>query len=1427
MPLKAKTKKVPLNCLLSAIPIFLSILFLSITSNAELKIESVYPTLGVMGQDLEVEVAGTGFDVNTRVSMYLDSGNQMMLVGSLHTGFCTYDVFVSGSYAYVVDFLYGFKVVDISDSSDPQIIGSVNTPGNAASVFVSGSYAYVTEWGNGLQVIDISDPSSPQIIGTVGLPSDGWDVFVSGSYAYVADYQSGLQVIDISDPSSPQIIGSVDTPDYAHEVFVSGSYAYVADRYYGLQVIDISDPSSPQVIGYVDTPGDAQGVFVSGSYAYVGDARERLPSGGGLHVIDISDPSSPQIIGSVNTSSDALDVFVSGSYAYVADWAGGLQVIDVSDPSNPQIIGSVDMPPEAQRVFVSGSHAYVADRFNGLQVIDISNPKNSQIMGSVDTVANALDVFLSGSYAYVTDSSGYLYVIDISDPSSPQIIGSVKTPGQGLRVFVSGSYAYVAADGGYLQVFDISNPVNPKLTASVSAPGDCAAYDIFVSENYAYMADRFNGLHVIDISDPSSPQIMGSVNTPYTPWGVFVSGSYAYVADISTNIPNGLQVINISDPSSPQIIGSVDLPIGAHDVSVSGSYAYVANRDAGLQVIDISDPLSPKIIGSVGTPGVAQGVFVSDDYAYVADGNSGLQMIDISDPSNPRIIGSVDTCNATGVFISGDYAYLSDWSAGFVIVPLPVEITPVTMNNDTSISVTLPSPPKAAIYTLRVFNETENYELPGAVSFTNDPNILKSKAIIVAGGGPEVSGGTMWEETKINANKAYDVLILQGYQHDSIYYISEEVLNDYVDNNSPETFLSDLSATINVWAADASQLLIYLVDHGGEDEFILYSDGDTNITLSANDLDDWLDTLQETMTGPVTVIYDACLSGSFISKLRPPEGKERVVITGSSFEPAYFLENGKESFSFHFWDKIVFNRGNLGKAFSYARDVMQSYQSALIEANWDSEGNNNEGEDINIAENITIQRGGYANNNVYPFISSVSDPQVLSSGTTATIQASGIIDSESIKALIIPPDVNPETSDIPITDLPEIELTDPDGDRVYEGVYDVFDTDGTYVVVVKSKATLELYSYVNNAVITQDIYSPPVYTAVTKLEGNVKSKPDQYEGDSNYNQASVIVINDDAPQVHNFHSMGDVDWIKFYGVSGEIYKIKASNVSIFCDPVIELFDNNGSTLIAGPVNSGGLWEDESLEWSCQEDGVYYVRITNANSNFGENVKYDLKVYLPIQGLPGWLTGIVANSLGEGLGGAIIKSDISTATTITHDDGAYFIVLPSGTHTLSVEMSGYLSDSEEGVVIESEGYTTRDIILFSDVDSDNDGTPDYYDECDSDPYKSEVGQCGCGLVDTDTDVDGTADCNDNCPLDPDKTEPGFCGCGQGELDNEPDGMIDCWEEENGLDTTSNDAKDDLDGDGFSNITEYRVGTDPLDPDSHPSKGLPWLMLLLED
>ena len=210
----------------------------------------------------------------------------------------------------------------------------------------------------------------------------------------------------------------------------------------------------------------------------------------------------------------------------------------------------------------------------------------------------------------------------------------------------------------------------PTIVGSVDTPG--TAYGVYVTDSYAYVADDDGGLQVIDVTNPESPVIVGSVGMQYSgrARGVHVSGSYAYVVNDLGDFQNpvlSLEVIDISSPQSPVSVGYFGTQGSPRDLHVSGSYAYVVwestlatGSHGGLKVIDISDPETPAIASSTSTGRGASGVYVSGGYAYVVDGGyTGLQVIDVSNPENPVSAGSVDAPYATKVFVSDSYAYIA------------------------------------------------------------------------------------------------------------------------------------------------------------------------------------------------------------------------------------------------------------------------------------------------------------------------------------------------------------------------------------------------------------------------------------------------------------------------------------------------------------------------------------------------------------------------------------------------------------------------------------------------------------------------------------------------------------------------------------------------------------------------------------------------
>ena len=326
------------------------------------------------------------------------------------------------------------------------------------------------------------------------------------------------------------------------------------------------------------------------------------------------------------------------------------------------------------------------------------------------------------------------------------------------------------------------------------------------------------------------------------------------------------------------------------------------------------------------------------------------------------------------------------------------------------------------------------------------------KAIVVAGSGP-YKGNNLWDATEMNANFAYRVLTYQGYTNDTIYYLSSDrnldLNGDGIPDVDGDATNSNLQNAITQWAKDAESLVVYLTGHGGDGTFEM---SETEI-LKAEDLASWLDELQETIQGLVTIVYDACESGSFVSKLAPPPpGKQRILITSTSpGEPAYFLSQGALSFSYPFWSQI-FGGAKIYDAYIMAKDVVGvavgAGKSQNPEIDDNGNGIGNEKADGDVARDKYIGKGIVTAGSI-PRISTITPDQVLSGQTSASI-AVEVVSTGSITrvwAIVHSPDFS-TTPGSPITDLPSFDLTWNEQTGKYEGTYSGFTVGGTYDITV-------------------------------------------------------------------------------------------------------------------------------------------------------------------------------------------------------------------------------------------------------------------------------------------------------------------------------------------------------------------------------------------
>jgi hypothetical protein len=173
---------------------------------------------------------------------------------------------------------------------------------------------------------------------------------------------------------------------------------------------------------------------------------------------------------------------------------------------------------------------------SGLQVIDISDPINPNIIGSYNRQAGAPNIFVSGVYAYFTDTYdngeeylGRFQVLNISDPTLPAYWGASFYVHSALKdIFIEGTYAYVIG-GQTLWIFNIDDHSNPQFIIGDNFFND--PHSLYISSSYAYVADGDFGLKIVNISDPTNPSIVDNYYTQNFAWDVRVDNNYIYLTD--------------------------------------------------------------------------------------------------------------------------------------------------------------------------------------------------------------------------------------------------------------------------------------------------------------------------------------------------------------------------------------------------------------------------------------------------------------------------------------------------------------------------------------------------------------------------------------------------------------------------------------------------------------------------------------------------------------------------------------------------------------------------------------------------------------------------------------------------------------------------------------------------------------------------------
>ena len=408
-------------------------------------------------------------------------------------------IWVVNGYAYIVDYHFGLRILDINNLSNIFLVGSLSMDDGQGRIIVIGDYAYIANGsssGGGIYVVDISIPTIPHLESTF----EAFGQFITGKGQMVAFTCSSLcNILDITNPINPILAYNYPIPGLTWDVAVSGNYAYLGSN--GFRVFDITDKTYPIEVGY--NSNDGGGIKLKGDKAlyinYNYNENSRL-----LMIMDISNSTTPSLLGQCILTLNAGDMAIKDHYAFVGCWWEGFLVVDFQDPANP---------------------ALVAQRFGWYQ---------GAVPGEEYCFVQSLDV--EDNYLYLIDYGPFedqdtrgLYIFDISAPVNPVKISRYNgLLSDGKELDVVGNFAYIIDNNGGMEVIDITNKQYPQAHGYISLPD--APKSIAVQENHAFIAD-YNGLQVVNVANPDSPYIDGYYTTSgVDAWGVSVNGNNIYLA---------------------------------------------------------------------------------------------------------------------------------------------------------------------------------------------------------------------------------------------------------------------------------------------------------------------------------------------------------------------------------------------------------------------------------------------------------------------------------------------------------------------------------------------------------------------------------------------------------------------------------------------------------------------------------------------------------------------------------------------------------------------------------------------------------------------------------------------------------------------------------------------------------------------------------
>ena len=580
--------------------------------------------------------------------LYLNEMSHLLVSGNYYA----FDI--AGDYAYIATG-YGFKIMDISDPTDPQEIVHHPTEGVSLNLLVQDNYIFVCDLLGGVVAYDISNVLEPQFVDAINTPGQARAVISYGDYLYVSSENYGVQIIDYSNPSNLELVDILFTGGESSYLAIYENWLYVTLGVAGLGVYDITNPEEPEFeLNWNTILGNAKGIYVfpDGEHLALTDFDN------GTHIMSLTFPWIPTWEHTIQEAGEkAIDVTGQDYYGILSHrWT---EIISFN--SDGDVLDTLAVE-NCTAVKVDQGYCYVCKGLYGFDVVNCSTPTGLNLVTTVPDSGNPFKAKSIGDILYVSGFEGGLSVIDYSDVTNPEVIETISTGYWTMDLIFSpdSSYLYVGEYTEGIKVFDINDPMHPALVTTIAQAPDSGVHAFEYYDNHLYVASFDGALKVYELSDPALPVEVCRLETypSFREIAVTEDGSYLYgCAEY-----DGVLIFNITDPNNVVVVDTLGFFFEPRDIAINGNYAYIADKTEGLYVLDISNSAYVFKVDSLPAQSLIAGVEIIDDNLIaVCDWEEGAAIVDISNPLDIQIIDQAQNPGyANQSYYDGEYLILLD-----------------------------------------------------------------------------------------------------------------------------------------------------------------------------------------------------------------------------------------------------------------------------------------------------------------------------------------------------------------------------------------------------------------------------------------------------------------------------------------------------------------------------------------------------------------------------------------------------------------------------------------------------------------------------------------------------------------------------------------------------------------------------------------------